>query len=117
MTKIFSKLEWSPRGKKVIFAIPRNCRRRKKMNDEVKFLENRLKEIGKEIKQAENEKKSIDKELDEAELKAELMNNEIAYFDILIRELVAEYGAEGEEIFRQEYPELAEEILKARSKE
>lgn len=87
------------------------------MNEEIKYLENRLKEIGKEIKQAESEKKSIDKEIENAELEVELKNNEVAYYDILIRELVAEYGAEGEEIFRQEYPDIAEEILKAKSKE
>lgn len=80
------------------------------LKDELELLEYRMKQIPKEIKQAESEKKSIEKELEKAELEAELKNNEVAYYAILIKELLQEYGDEGIEMLKEIAPDILEEL-------
>lgn len=72
-----------------------------------------LKQIFEEIQFEEGAKKEVEKELEEAKSELELAENEKKYFEILIKELVEEYGAEGEKIFYEMYPQEAKEILKS----
>lgn len=79
---------------------------------EIRDLENYYDELGTEIVKNEKELKAIKKEIEEAEGEKEIQESRVAYFDLLIKELCEKFGAEGEAMFREMFPEEAEEIFK-----
>ena len=72
-----------------------------------------LKQISEKVQIEEEEKKEIEKELEEVKNELELAENEKKYYDLLMKELVEQYGAEGEKIFYEMYSQEAKEILKS----
>ena len=80
---------------------------------ELKNFERELRELEREISTEEKNLKSIKAEIEEAEGEVEITESRVAYYDLIIKDLVAEFGAEGEEIFREMYPDLADQILKS----
>lgn len=83
------------------------------MKSDLGNLERELNAISKEIVAEEKNLKSINEQIEEAEGEVEIAESRVAYFDLLIKDLVAEFGAEGEEIFREMFPQEADQILKS----
>lgn len=83
------------------------------IKSDLKNYERELKAISREIVAEEKNLKAIKEEIEEAEGEVEIAESRVAYFDLLIKDLVAEFGAEGEEIFREMFPEEADQILKS----
>ena len=79
---------------------------------ELKKLEQEEKEISEEISEEEKNLKSINEEIENLEIDADVLGGRVAFYDLLIKDLVQEFGESGEEIFREMFPDEAEEILK-----
>lgn len=84
------------------------------IKSDLKNYERELKAISREIVAEEKNLKAIKEEIEEAETDVDIFESRVAYYDVLIREYVEEFGAEGEAIFREMFPEEAEEILRKR---
>jgi len=69
-------------------------------------------QVNAKIEQKKEEIKNINNQINELEKEKEIQNNEVIYSDLLIKELCEKYGSEGEEIFKEMYPEEAKEIFK-----
>lgn len=85
---------------------------RKQIKAEIAEMENYFDELSEEIIDCKNEIENLKIEKEKTEGEIEIHESRIAYFDLLIRQLCEKFGAEGEEMFREMFPEEAEEILK-----
>lgn len=80
------------------------------VKSEIEYLENRLKEIPKEIKNIEKLKNEILSEEENAKLEVELLQNELKYNSILIKEMLEDFREDGIEILKEIAPEILQEI-------
>lgn len=82
--------------------------------EQLKILESDYDFYTGEIQKRKNEVKEINQKIEKAEEEKEIQESRIAYYDLLIREEIEKFGAEGEAILREMFPEEADEILQKR---
>lgn len=84
------------------------------VDEEIKMVEREIEELKKTIDKEIDELKNLDDEIELIKLDAELEEHQIRFIDMQIQELILDFDAEeGEKILREEYPNIADDILQS----